>query len=198
MSRSLVLQVLPAKMKGLEGMGLLGLWHWFHLLRTLTHNFALCICWVYKSRNDNLVPREHTCCHRCSPSIEGDYDLSWDKPGLAKWPASRMQIELAPAEVSFWEKFLMLPESRPIRKVIWQKNPQSTFKSPLCRCAWGTVFHKQICQNTNLMCLDHFQTPSFFLSCYLLNYWDFPQMVISRPHFLVSDIWNTSPLKHEC
>lgn len=115
-------------MKGLEWVGLLGLWHWFHLLRTLTHDFALCICWVYKSRNDNLVPREHACCHPCSPSIKGDYDLLWVKPGLAKRPASRVQMKLAPAEVSFWETFLMLSESRPIRKVIWQKKSPKPLK----------------------------------------------------------------------
>lgn len=49
-------------------------------------------------------------------------------PDWLSQPANRVQRELAPTKIN-WGNFLMLSESRPVRKMIWQKKKK--FPKPL-------------------------------------------------------------------
>ena len=135
--------------------------------------------WQLGSVRRSLLP------HHCSPGVVGrGHALLWDKPGLAL-PASQS----AGTACSPWE--------RP-RKLLWcflnpglwgrlsgQRSPEP-LKIPYLDVHAIPSFKTQ----TSWGFLDHFQILSFFffLSCQWLNYWDLPQMVISHPPFLVSDI----------
>ena len=135
--------------------------------------------WQLGSVGRSLLP------HHCSPGVVGrGHALLWDKPGLAL-PASQS----AGTACSPWE--------RP-RKLLWcflnpglwgrlsgQRSPEP-LKIPYLDVHAIPSFKTQ----TSWGFLDHFQILSFFffLSCQWLNYWDLPQMVISHPPFLVSDI----------
>ena len=135
--------------------------------------------WQLGSMRRSLLP------HHCSPGVVGrGHALLWDKPGLAL-PTSQS----AGTACSPWE--------RP-RKLLWcflnpglwgrlsgQRSPEP-LKIPYLDVHAIPSFKTQ----TSWGFLDHFQILSFFffLSCQWLNYWDLPQMVISHPPFLVSDI----------
>ena len=181
---SLTLYFLFARMKGLEGMGLLGLWHWCHLLRA-KHILGLYIC---KSRSISVpwgggVPAAITA-HQawwvggilcCGTSL-----------GLP-CPPHRVQVQLAPLG-NFPGNFSDAFWIQAYEEGCLAKDLQNLWKSPIKMCM-------QYCLSKHKP-RGVFWTISkywaffffFFLSCQWLNYWDLPQMVISHPPFLVSDI----------
>ena len=67
----------------------------------------------------------------------------------------------------------MLSESRPIRKAIGKRSPK-LFKVSYVDVHVILSSITQYIQHKSDAVLGPFPKLSFFVSCYLLNYWDFP------------------------
>ena len=131
-------------MKGLEGMGLLGLWHWCHPLRA-QHILALCSC---KSGSGSSVPWGGPCCHHCSPGMVGrGHTVMWDKPGLALPPSQSSGTACCPWELprkllwcflnpGLWRRLSGQRSPEPLKTPYLDVHAILSFKTQTCGIFW--------------------------------------------------------------